>query len=396
MTVQLVNKRVNWQAGLNVRSIPSTAGGKIGGLNNGDGLQVIDGLTAQGSGYPWQAVILPTQNTMIGWVASAIGGAATLADVAPAPAAVTKVGAHFMGTLTEGEIRAALALKATVYKVVDNVALAQRIHAEQPKATIIFRRYRPDGYWLDKIQQSGVEGAVNAYLGERSTDFVAMPWAYHESDNEVGAPDGYLAFEALRAQKMGALGFRACVLNIQTANTNADVWARADKAGLLRAVESGDHLIGVHTYSQTYMSNNYANSYVSADGQWHGEIFPASVSNDGWTALRYRKDIADVTALGYTRARFVGTETGLDDLVQPGNGVYYLYGEKTRGWKTCEGVWRRAGNLEGRSAPQFYRDQLTWYGVQMGYDARMVGATIFSHGSDDPRWADFDTRPVFL
>lgn len=395
MTATLTNKRVNWQAGLNVRSIPSTAGGRIGGLNNGDGVQVIDGLTAQGSGYPWQAVVLPNQNTMIGWLASAIGGVATLADVAPVPAAVTKVGVHFMGTLAEGDIRAALALHATVYKVVDNVALAQRIHAEQPKATIIFRRYRPDGYWLDKAR-GGVDNAVNAYLSERGSDFVAMPWAYHESDNEVGAPDEYLAFEAARAEKMTALGFKACVLNIQTGNTNADVWARAAAHDLLHEVEMGDHLIGVHGYSQTVMSNNYGSSYVSADGQWHGDLFPNDSSQDAWTALCVRRDLQDVTALGYTRARFVITETGLDDLVQQGNGIYYLFGQKTRGWKTCEAVWKQAGWLNGKTAAQFYRDQLTWYGTQLADLPRVVGATVFTHGSDDPHWADFDTRPVFL
>lgn len=312
----------------------------------------------------------------------------------PALSGTRKVGAHLMGTLSESELRGAIALGASVYKVVDNVGYAQRIHADLPSATIIFRRYKPDGYWLNMSKSQGEGYAVNAYMQERASDLASLPYAYHESDNEVGCPPEYASFEALRARTMARYGYKACLINIQTANTSAAMWNTAKD--VLVACEEGGHLIGVHGYAQTIMSNNYGTSYAGADGKWNGELFPTTPSKEAWTALKVLRDITDVESLGFYRAQFAVTESGLDDLVQNGNGVHYINGVKTRGWKSCINVWKSMGWTTTISPEEFYRNQLSWYDSILRTNSRITGAVVFSHGSDDAQWADFDTRSVFL
>lgn len=375
--------------GLRIRARPSKIAATLGALEYKQSV-IITGLKQVGDQIEWW----PVQSGAI----KGFSAAQYLTPVpfpSPAPAGLSKVGAHLMGSLTDAEIRGALNLRAAIYKIVDDVGLAQRIHAAQPDAVIIFRRYKPDGYWLNVTRERGVQAAVAQYFSERGYDLDALPFAWHESDNEIDAPDQYIAFEAERCLQMTARGRKACVLNIATGKTDRAMWERC--RGLLAAVVAGKHIVGIHGYAQSVMSNNYGTSYVDSSGKWNGELFPTAPSREAWTALRVRRDIADVSEMGFPTVKFAITESGLDDLSKPGNGIYYLLGRKTQAWQTCKDVWRDAGLLVGRTAEQFYRQQLDWYAARLGELPNVVGAVIFNHGfTQDERWRPFDTRTVFL
>ena len=91
------------------------------------------------------------------------------------------------------------------------------------------------------------------------------------------------------------------------------------------------------------------------------------------------------------------TEAGIDDA---GFHSYrhYTGGAGAGAWRECIPFWRSLGYLDGRSPEQFYGEQLAWLEAQCSIYPWLLGATVFTVGSDlATRWALYDVldTPVF-
>ena len=394
----VANLQVNTATGLNLRSAPTVLGTILQRLPNGTRVSLLDVAPVQAETYTWLNVI--TAEGSIGWLVQRY-----VDRVTGAPASTgNKIGVQFMGALSSDDIRYAVAMNASVYKAVDNSGALIAAHAAHPDALYIYRRYAgseddPAAY---VAQHGGAEAAAQAWIESMRGELDQMPFAYFESFNEKAPSRDYIDFEIARMNELHNLNRKACVLNAGTAAIDDGWWAGDDGVRLGLAAVQHDALIGVHGYAQSVLSANYGGSYFGSNGEWVGELFPAfaaDIHHDDWTALRVIRYIDALKTKGI-KPKFVLTEFGLDDVAtdkapsEGGNGIYYFRHQKTRGWKSCKDVWSECGWLNGTSPEAFYIKQLKWANDILSHVDQIVGATIYTLGTDDPKWADFDVRDV--
>lgn len=279
-----------------------------------------------------------------------------------------------------------------IYKAVNDPGLLQYAHQLHPNATFIYRRWYDDNEQTRRLQemQTDIPGAYNRWFAENAETIKAMPYAYHESYNEVGAPDQYLAFEKYRIERLASEGYKACVLNIGVGQTDAGMWLRA-KAMVATAIQCGA-LIGEHSYAQTVMSANVGDSYWDANGQWHGDLFPDPAKIDPYschTGLRILQSKTTLAKQGQGAAVLVATELGWDSIAS----VYAPSSGRTAGFHDCVPVWYRLGwtSNTGTSPVAFARQQLDWWTRATG--CRGVVYTVGTGGSS--LWDSFNVSGLF-
>ncbi len=167
------------------------------------------------------------------------------------------------------------------------------------------------------------------------------------------------------------------------ASYESELWTRCAESVRQIAVAGG--ALGIHCYSQTIMSANYADSYWQEDGTWHGSLFPpVSDPKDALTACRVLRDQRDLRTLGIN-IQIIATELGLDDL---GGAVYYPQGGKTRGYWDCIPVWERNGWLKNTTPAAFFRAQLDWWVKTTG----MLGCLYSDSTGGDPEWNSYNVE----
>lgn len=381
---------------LRVRDNP--AGTEIGKLYPGDTLTLIvsklETAVLNGVTYQWGKI---RKGTLVGWVAWSLAE-----STATIPTSVNKVGLHLMGTLSEDNIRKAAAQNATVYKSVDNPEALRRMIAAVPGATFIYRRWEgsdrnPDDYIREN---GGVDGAVATWISSMTGLFSQLPAeVYFESFNEQGASANYCAFEAARARALYRMGRRACLLNIATGNTEESTWQTA-RDMVQTAIQVGA-IIGIHGYSQSMISAAYGGSGW-VNGQWQGALWPSPNRTDGseppvaWHSCRFERDFWYLRKMGLGDAKLVITELGLDDMVsEAGYPAEWRSIGKPRGWNDGrnEVIWRNRNWVNASvSKEQFYRQQLVWQNMIMNREKNLLGAAVFTYGTDSQMWVQFDVR----
>lgn len=400
------------QAGdqLNVRSAPGILNASLGKLPALTPVMVLaDDPLASGDRI-WYKI---TSDKFTGWVAAEFldtGVAPVFIPPAPKPIPVPQptfnwkqhIGLHLMGSLDLVPDGYGL-YKGMGYDGQDQVGRLQHLYTNNPNSVFIHRDYSAHNQWVNPekfvADNGGVQNAVQVWIDNQMHYLQALPFAFHEGFNEAGMSDVHLAFEVERVRQLHARGFNACVLNIAGGTADTPDWQRAKSSGLLQILsETG--IIGVHCYTQSMMSCATNGSYWDKNGNWQGDLFPSLVNHspdgnyDAWLALRVIRYANDVTKLGFGKVRFAVTELGLDDCVQPGNGVNYPREGKQNGWKSCIPTWQRLGWLSVLSAPDFYLKQLQWWSTIINAYPQILGGTVYTYGTDDHTWDNFNTQGV--
>lgn len=273
-----------------------------------------------------------------------------------------------------------------IYKAVDAPDLLAQARRLSPSATLIYRHWYPDNIQTERLHEmatAGVEVAFNRWFAENEGLLRAMPDAYHESYNEVDAPDQYIAFEKYRVEQLANRGYKACVINIAAAHSDKAMWERIARLGLFDAAVKHGALIGEHSYAQTIMSANVGASYWRQDGQWSGgELFPDRVDPATClTGLRILHSKQIVQAMGYQGLNWIATEFGWDDMSP---GVYLPFGIHTSGFNSSRPIWERMGWLAGTNAVDFAIKQFNWWASTTG----CAGVVYTIGAGGNPVWED--------
>lgn len=381
--------------GVAFRSVPHTDGTEAVILRFPLNAEVIGypNILVTHSGYTWMYV---RYNSTNGWIASQY--LTEITTPSPAPIGNGGWGLHIM-------LNGSVSGKYPIYKAVDQAVFLQAAYNTYgDTAEYIFRPFYDSGTQqsrLDEMQRD-MDGALNRWISENSWSIYNLPYAFIEGYNEVGASDVYLEFERRRVLRMAEMSrtagkqlARACVLNIATGNTDSEMWAHAK--GMVQAVIDNNGRIGVHCYGQGVITDNLdGGGRWLSDGNWSGgAVFPTTINpaNVWAPAFRVMRDQYQLTQQGQGAAGklIVATELGLDDLSFPGNGIYYPFGVKTRGWRDAISAWQRMGWLNGTNAVDFYKKQLNYWAEKTG-----IKGVVFTHGTaNDPNWNSFDTVGVF-
>lgn len=396
---------------LNVRMSPNITAQSIGKLKALTPVMVLVDDPIKVGNFTWYHIM---SDALTGWVAGEYLDTGItpivvppLPQPKPTPSPIfdwkQHVGLHLMGSLDLIPNGYGL-YKGMGYDGQDQVGHLQKLHQDNPNATIIHRDYTAHNQWVNPekfiIDNGGIQNAVQTWITNQQHYLDALPFAYHESFNESGMSDVYLAFEAERVRQLHARGYKACVLNVAGGTVDTPDWQRAKTSGLLQVLSETGSIIGVHCYGQSIMPSSTSGSYWNKDGDWRGEMFPTLISRspdgnyDAWLTLRILRYVEDVKKLSFPNIRFCATELGLDDCVQPGNGVYYPREGKQNGWKSCVLTWRRLGWLNGATPEVFYKKQLEWWSTIVSNYPQIIGGTVFTYGTDDATWNNFDTRSV--
>ena len=229
---------------------------------------------------------------------------------------------------------------------------------------------------------------------------------YVESFNEAGVSDEYMRFEAARCRFLWRdYGLRSCVLNCAIGHTNADVWRRANETGLLAAVRDTGSVIGVHNYAGLFMNFGHADA-VPPPGKSELAHPPAHYVQNRmvhspdmlgtWQAFRVARDHAHIRDLGYGDVKFILTEFGLDNVDFR---VYKAYtgGQEAGAWRTLITHWQNNNMLNGLSAEEFYAHELEYAERQLQAYPFVIGATVFTVGSQPGSlWDKFDIYPSVI
>jgi hypothetical protein len=241
-------------------------------------------------------------------------------------------------------------------------------------------------YWKSKIFLPPLAGRSNVYV---------------ESFNETGTSLEYLRFEAVRTRRLWQeFGLRSCVINMASGTSDGGVWGRAREAGLLDALRETGSVIGIHSYAGLLINLG------------HGDAFPDPqrpksllhyVTNrkveapnmiNSFHAFRVTRDYLDISQMGYGDLKFIITEFGLDNIGFP---LYKVYtGNREIGsWKSTIPYWQRLGLLNQTSPERFYAQELAWAEQQLQAYPFVLGATVFTVGSQPGSlWEPFDVYPA--
>jgi hypothetical protein len=276
-------------------------------------------------------------------------------------------------------------------KVLDDIPALVKAHQLNPSAMKIFRHYDAAIEDLPHYiaQSGGVLQAVARWIGEVQEAITHLPFAYFEGCNEQDPTDEMIAFETLRARMLIKLGRKPCVLNLGVGHTDDPLWQKDNMQNLIRLVETTG-IVGLHGYGQGIISASCGDCYWKPNGTWNGGTpFPQTLPDFHpgrgmlWQAMRPVDDQRMINLLGL-HPLIVITEAGCDDNYNGGlNGVFLPFGIRTRGWRSCGPVWKRAGWTQDRADQQFMFESLEWY-----CNITKFKIAVYAHGDD----GTFDTR----
>lgn len=230
-------------------------------------------------------------------------------------------------------------------------------------------------------------------------DILKASFAYWESFNEMSNWDymsHYGIFEAERQRILYDNGIKACIGNFATGCPDIsefvgdadrkDYWPEFYPA--LKACNKYQNLLGLHEYGGLWMWTYYGQNQRQRmlDGQT--VHFPDEYA-EGWLFGRYRKVWRrHITSNGWTRIRIALTEFGLDRAATDTTYELTKIDGGAGPWRQLGAAWTKLNNRP--DTDQFYTDQLRWADSQMMRDPYLVGAAIFSWGTTDETWKEWD------
>lgn len=260
-----------------------------------------------------------------------------------------------------------------IFKSVNGVGAIQAAHARNPGAIKVARFYdqafdNPDAY---ANAHGGPQAAAKFWFDTYWPQIQQIPYAFIEGMCEASPTPVMVAIEIERVRLLSAHGVKAVGLNLHVGEGDDSLWARDDIKALAWTLEQTGGAIGLHCYGQGVISASSGACYWRQDGSWScpGTPLPATIdSSQSWLALRIVR-IRELLANAGLHPLYMATELGIDDCageIKPDgtstNGIYLPHGVRTRGWRTCWGVWQAEGWTSGTISPgQFLRLQLDWW-----------------------------------
>lgn len=301
-------------------------------------------------------------------------------------------------------------------KMVDDFGAAAEYLSINPNLIIVGRGYTYLTLLEQLVSGDSPEIAAEKFVFEQKARYydpnpLIKIWEGH-NEPSFGAPDDHDAiarmewygrFEAARLRLLAGLGLRGVVGNFSTGYPEIKphdlrMWNAFLPA--LAAARDYNGILGLHEYSApwiwwmtgSYQRNNCPERRLQPG--WREENW----GSYGWTTLRYRWIYRYALApAGLDGVPLVVTEFGCDAVGNncPGtpSGAWKDLAEF---WSRYDGAhdpidyWRRAsaGPAE-RDWERYYAEQLIWYDREIQKDAYVIGATLFTFGSNSPTWQQY-------
>jgi hypothetical protein len=297
-------------------------------------------------------------------------------------------------------------------KLVDDFGPAAEYLAIQPTLTIVGRGY--SDYTLLQQLESGStpEQAAAEFVRDQKERYydrnpLIKIWEGHNEPsfggpNESGTlarMEWYARFEAERLRLLAGLGLRGVAGNFSTGYPEIGprelrMWQAFLPA--LEAARNCNGLLGLHEYAAPWiwwLTGNYQEANCPLrrlQPGWREE----NIGDTGWLTLRYRQVYRYALAPhGLDAVPLVITELGCDAVGHNCPGTPSGAWKDLAGyWNTCDGAhdpidyWRRAE----RDAERYYAEQLIWYDRELQKDDYVLGATVFTFGSNSPTWEPYN------
>lgn len=298
-------------------------------------------------------------------------------------------------------------------KLVNDFGPANEYLSINPRLTVIGRGYT-DRTLLEQYQSGDTpDEAARKFVEEQNTRYYSRNpqvkiWEGH-NEPSFGGPDDpgavakmawYGHYEAERLNLLEQLGLRGVVGNFSTGYPEINANELRMWNAFMPAVEAAKRhhgFLGLHEYAAPWLWW-YAGDYQTSNCPGRGRpTFPGGALGDmGWLTLRYRQVYRYALApRGLGDVPLVMTECGND---KAGGGCPEMpaapWRELTNYWGGWDGAtdpvdyWRTAG--EARDPERYYAEQFIWYDRELQKDPFVVGATVFTFGSNDPTWDPFN------
>ena len=305
-----------------------------------------------------------------------------------------------LGTFVEhmprdGLMEKIIAAKPRVIKTGD-VGVLRQLHDAIGEGTIYIARNfgYPDDF-PSFIRGTTPQLAAERWVRDQEATILQAPFAYWEGFNEMAnwsLMPQYGEFETERQRLLAIRGIHACIGNFSTgsppiAPDTDDPWEHFYPA--LEMAHRFQNILGLHEYGGYILSLAYGNNQRESMLQHRYNVFPDEWAL-GWLFGRYRRVWkTHIEPNGWTGIRIAITELGLD-MALPDITAALNDGVPTTAWPTCGKAWARNENRP--DTEQCYYEQLGWADKQMSRDPYMVGATIFTWGSSEGRWREYDVN----
>ncbi|MBI3241537.1 MAG: hypothetical protein HYZ49_04505 [Chloroflexi bacterium] len=302
-------------------------------------------------------------------------------------------------------------------KLVNDFGSAAEYLALRPDLTLIGRGYCD--YTLLQQLESGdsPEQAAARFVRDQRERYYALNplikiWEGHNEPsfggpNESGAlarMEWYGRFEAERLRLLTGLGLRGVIGNFSTGYPEVGpretrMWEAFLPA--LAAARDLNGLLGLHEYSAPWvwwLTGNYQEAncpHRRLQPGWREE----NIGDVGWLTLRYRQVYRYALApRDLDTVPLVITELGCDAV------GHNCPGTPSGAWKDLAGYWdsydgardqidywrKPRDARDARDTERYYAEQLIWYDREIQKDAYVLGATIFTFGSDNSTWERYN------
>jgi hypothetical protein len=299
----------------------------------------------------------------------------------------SKLGPHCLRPT--GSARQMIDAGARIVKLVDDFGLAPEL-ASKPGLTLIGRVYASDPRTAESQRGENPETAARRFVDSQKDKYTRNPtiklWEGHNEPVWGSREDmeWYAKFEIARLKILADMGLRGVIACFATGNPgDIELWRWFVPA--VQAAKQMNGVLGLHEYSSPWV-------------WWMSGKFQLNPNDDagdeGWTTLRYRKVMRHyLKPEGCDDVPIAITEFGLDR-VSP-----VPQGASTGNWRTDAGWWPQwDGSRDpidywrkgGRDGEIYYAEQMIWYDKEIRKDANVLGATIFTLGSTNQAWDDYN------
>lgn len=282
-----------------------------------------------------------------------------------------------------------IAAGSRICKLVGNFGPASEFLALNPNLILIGRLPLPftaeSQYSAGQVAELAARKLVDFSKDQYRLNPLIKIWEGHNEPVWIDAKAmaWYARFEAERLRLLADLGLRGVIGCFSTGNPDFALWPAFGPA--LQAAKQYHGILGLHEYSSPWL-------------WWMTGRYQKKIGDDvgpvGFTTLRYRIVQRDyLTPNGLGDLPIAITEAGCDRVndVRPGMAVG-AWKFLTNYWQTQSGeddpipYWRGPE----RDPEKYYAEQLAWYDRQLQADSNVLGATIFTVGTDNAAWVGHD------
>ncbi len=278
---------------------------------------------------------------------------------------------------------------ARIVKLVDDFGLAPEL-ASKPGVTLIGRVYAHDPRTAESQRGENPEDAARRFIDSQKEKYRLNPavklWEGHNEPVWGSREDmeWYARFEIARLKLLAEMGLRGVIACFATGNPgDIDLWRWFVPA--VQAAKQMNGVLGLHEYSSPWVW------WMSGKFQLNPK---EDAGNEGWTTLRYRKVMHNyLQPEGCDDVSIAITEFGLDRVGPVPQGASSgNWRTNASWWSSWDGsrdpidYWR----AQERNAEIYYAEQMIWYDKEIRNDPNVLGATIFTLGSTNTAWDDYN------